>query len=185
MPIEFARVQFISRGKGLSVVAAAAYRGAEKIYDERLGVHHDYERKRGVVYNEVLLPEGACQSLKCPNALWNLVEQVENRKNSQLAREIILALPADETVSDEDRVELTRRFVNQHFVSLGLAAQISIHEPHGNSNNIHAHILVTTRRVLGNGFEKKKARDLHPEVRGGRIIKEDRIWKDFLARSSK
>lgn len=179
MPIEFARVQFISRGKGLSVVAAAAYRGAEKIYDERLGVHHDYERKRGVVYNEVLLPEGACQSLKCPNALWNLVEQVENRKNSQLAREIILALPADETVSDEDRVELTRRFVNQHFVSLGLAAQISIHEPHGDSNNIHAHILVTTRRVLGNGFEKKKARDLHPEVRGGRVIKEDRIWKDF------
>lgn len=179
MPIEFARVQFVSRGKGHSVVAAAAYRAGAKILDERIGQVHDYEKKQGVLYNEVLLPKGVNSKLKQPEMLWNLVEETENRKNAQLAREVVLALPSDEVVSDEDRIELCKRFVEKHFIDKGLAAQISIHAPHTNSKNIHAHILITTRRLLGNSFEKKKARDLLPEVRNGRVIKEDKIIKDY------
>tara|TARA_R110002110_G_scaffold209215_1_gene421600 strand:+ start:6016 stop:8754 length:2739 start_codon:yes stop_codon:yes gene_type:complete len=179
MAIEFARVQFISRGKGHSVVAASAYRSAQKIQDEKLGVTHDYERKQGVVHNEVMLPEEANNAFMDCGVLWNAVEEFESRKNSQLARELVIALPSDESVSDEDRIELTRRFVSHHFIQHGLAAQISIHEPHDGGNNIHAHILVTTRRLKANSFEKKKARDLLPEVRGGQVIKEDKIWKDY------
>lgn len=179
MAIEFARVQFISRGKGHSVVAASAYRSAQRIQDEKLGITHDYERKQGVVHNEVMLPEDANNAFTDCGVLWNAVEEFENRKNSQLARELVIALPSDESVSDEDRLELTRRFVSHHFIQYGLAAQISIHEPHDGSNNIHAHILVTTRRLRGNSFDKKKARDLLPEVRGGQVIKEDKIWKDY------
>jgi len=42
--------------------------------------------------------------------------------------------------------------------------------PHEDERNWHAHLLVTTRRFLdtGLGFEMKKARDLDPQVRGGR-----------------
>jgi Ti-type conjugative transfer relaxase TraA len=179
MAIEFARVNFISRGKGHSVVAAMAYRAACKVFDERLGETYDYEKKQGVLHDEVLLPEGASNQYKDPAKLWNAVEKCEKRINAQLARELILALPADQEITPEDRIELARRFTQKHFVAKGLAAQINIHAPDKGNKNYHAHIMVTTRRLKGIEFDAKKARDLLPEVRSGRVIKEDKIWKDF------
>ena len=49
----------MSRGKGKSAVAAAAYRSGEKITNEWDGMTHDYTRKRGVVHTEILLPPHA------------------------------------------------------------------------------------------------------------------------------
>ena len=49
----------VSRGKGKSAVAAAAYRSGEKITNEWDGMTHDYTRKRGVVHTEILLPPHA------------------------------------------------------------------------------------------------------------------------------
>ena len=52
-------IGIVSRGKGKSAVAAAAYRSGEKITNEWDGMTHDYTRKRGVVHTEILLPPHA------------------------------------------------------------------------------------------------------------------------------
>ena len=105
--------------------------------------------------------------------LWNAAEAAERRKDAQVAREIVLALPANADVSTEDRIALARSFAEAHFVSKGLAVQLDVHAPHeGDAEseraNWHAHLLITTRRMEGEQFEAKKARDLDPEVRLGR-----------------
>ncbi|MCP4140320.1 MAG: MobA/MobL family protein, partial [Chloroflexi bacterium] len=43
--------QAISRGKGQSSVASAAYRSASRMVDERTGEIHDYTRKSGVLHS--------------------------------------------------------------------------------------------------------------------------------------
>jgi len=92
-------IKIISRGKGgRSAVAAAVYRAAEKITNEYDGVTHDYTRKGGVVHAEILLPDNAPAEYKDRAVLWNAVEQAEKAKNSQLAREIELALPVELTL---------------------------------------------------------------------------------------
>ena len=56
MAIFHSHVQVITRGKGKSAVAAAAYRAGETIKNEHDGIVHDYTRKKGVVHTEILLP---------------------------------------------------------------------------------------------------------------------------------
>ncbi len=67
-------VGIVSRGKGKSAVAAAAYRSGEKITNEWDGMTHDYTRKRGVVHTEILLPPHAPPSFSDRSTLWNSVE---------------------------------------------------------------------------------------------------------------
>jgi hypothetical protein len=50
-------IKIITRGKGKSAVAAAAYRSGEVIKNEYDGVTHDYTAKRGIVHTDSLLPE--------------------------------------------------------------------------------------------------------------------------------
>ena len=52
-------ISIVSRGKGKSAVAAAAYRSGEKLTNEWDGMTHDYTRKGGVVHTEILLPPNA------------------------------------------------------------------------------------------------------------------------------
>ena len=52
-------IKIISRGKGKSAVASAAYRAGEIITNERDGITHDYTRKGGIVHTEILLPANA------------------------------------------------------------------------------------------------------------------------------
>ena len=49
MAIFHLSANIISRGKGRSAVAAAAYRSGSRITNEYDGVVHDYRRKRGVI----------------------------------------------------------------------------------------------------------------------------------------
>ena len=81
-------IGIVSRGKGKSAVAAAAYRSGEKITNEWDGMTHDYTRKRGVVHTEILLPPHAPPSFSDRATLWNSVELYEKAGNAQLAREI-------------------------------------------------------------------------------------------------
>ena len=73
----------ISRTDGRSAVAAAAYRAAEALPDDRLGRTHDFTHKAGVVHSEILLPEGAPACLLDRATLWNAVEAGEKRKDAQ------------------------------------------------------------------------------------------------------
>ena len=92
MAIYHCSIKVISRGKGKSAVAAAAYRAGEKITNEFDGMTHDYTHKGGVVHTEILLPDHAPAEYTDRAVLWNEVEKIEKAKNAQLAREIEIAL---------------------------------------------------------------------------------------------
>src|SRR5665647_1769875 len=114
------QVQVISRGKGKSSVAAAAYRSGEKLEDKRTDLIHDYTKKQGVEYTEIIAPPNAPEWTTDRSKLWNEVEKIEKSKNSQVAREINIALPVE--LSKEQQKELIREYVKENFVVKGMVA---------------------------------------------------------------
>ena len=134
-------IKIISRGKGKSAVAASPYRSGEKIKNEYDGIVHDFTRKGGIAHTEILLPQNAPQEFSDRGTLWNSVEKIEKSKNSQLAREIEVALPKE--LDREKQIELVREYVKENFVKVGMCADIALHDK--NDGNPHAHILLTMR----------------------------------------
>lgn len=141
----------ISRGQGRSATAAAAYRAAERIYDRRTGLEHDYERKRGVVRSEVLLPRDAPEIYRDRGELWNAVEAAETRSNSRLSREFELALPRE--LCRDEQFDLARGWAERELVSRGMCADVCMHDR--GDGNPHAHIMCTTREAGPDGFGAK------------------------------
>lgn len=144
-------VKNVSRSQGRSAVGAAAYRAGERIVDERLGVAFDYSNKKGVAFSEIMAPENAPEWVKDRTQLWNAVEAAETRKDSRLAKEVLVALPNE--LSQEERVDLIKSYCQTQFVAKGMIADINIHED--NPENPHAHILLTTREITPAGFGLK------------------------------
>lgn len=134
-------IKIISRGKGKSAVAASAYRSGEKIKNEYDGIVHDFTRKGGIAHTEILLPQNAPQEFSDRGTLWNSVEKIEKSKNSQLAREIEVALPKE--LDREKQINLVREYVKENFVEVGMCADIALHDK--NDGNPHCHILLTMR----------------------------------------
>lgn len=147
-------IQIIGRGSGKTAVAAAAYRAGEKITNDYDGVTHDYTRKGGVVHTEILLPEYASAEYTDRAMLWNAVEKIEKAKNSQLAREIEIALPLE--LSQEQNIELVRAYCQQHFISAGMCADICFHEKE--DGNPHVHIMLTMRPFEQDGSWAAKSK---------------------------
>lgn len=143
--------KIIGRSAGRSATAAAAYRAAERIVDRRTGIEHDYERKQGVVRDEVLLPDGAPEIFRDRSELWNAVEESERRSNSQLAREFNVALPRE--LDRDEQWELARSWAERELVSRGMCADVCMHDR--GDGNPHAHIMATTREVGPDGFAAK------------------------------
>jgi len=141
MAIYHLSIKIISRGKGKSAVAASAYRSGEKIKNEYDGIVHDFTRKGGIAHTEILLPQNAPQEFSDRGILWNSVEKIEKSKNSQLAREIEIALPKE--LDREKQIALVREYVKENFVKVGMCADITLHDK--NDGNPHAHILLTIR----------------------------------------
>ena len=155
MAIYHLRATMISRSSGRSATAAAAYRVGERIEDHRTGLTFDYRARGGVEHVETLAPTNAPAWVQDRAALWNAVEAAETRKNSQVAREIRVALPAE--LDHGQRVELVREFCQRAFVARGMVADIALHAPgrEGDDRNHHAHILLTTREIGPEGFTTK------------------------------
>ena len=130
-------IGIVSRGKGKSAVAAAAYRSGEKLTNEWDGMTHDYTRKGGVVHTEIMLPSHAPPSFSDRSTLWNSVELYEKAGNAQLAREIDAALPIE--LSREEQIRLVREYCSSQFVSKGMCVDFAIHDT--NSGNPHCHIM--------------------------------------------
>lgn len=154
--------KIIGRSDGRSAVAAAAYRAGVMLPEPETGREHDYTRKSGVVTAFILAPEIAPDWATDRAALWSAVHAKEQRKNSQLAREIIVALPNE--LTEADTVELLRGWVQNECVSLGMIADVAIHDPHpvpGRAKNRHAHVMLTTRSLditQSDGWAKNKDR---------------------------
>ena len=102
---------------------------------------HDYTRKHGIVHSEILQPPNAPPDFQDRGTLWNSVEQIEKACNSQLARELEVALPIE--LSREEQVRIVRAYCSSQFVSRGMCADFNIHDT--GSGNPHAHILLTMR----------------------------------------
>ena len=75
----------LSRGKGQSAVASAAYRAGAKMRSTYYGEWNDYTRKGGVILAEIHLPKHAPERFKDRETLWNEVEWMEGNKKAQLA----------------------------------------------------------------------------------------------------
>ena len=155
MAIYHLRASVISRSQGRSATAAIAYRAAERIEDRRTGLTFDYAAKSGVEHTEILAPDHAPDWVFDRSELWNRVEAAETRKNSQVAREIRVALPNE--LGPDERADLVRTFCREQFVERGMVADIALHAPGraGDERNHHAHILLTTRRIDTEGFTNK------------------------------
>ena len=145
-------IKIVSRATGRSAVAAAAYRSCLKIENERDGLVHDYTRKRGLVAEGVVLPEGAPERFADRSTLWNEVEAIERSGNAQLAREFEVALPHD--LSPYQRILLTLALCHK-LAAEGMVCDWAIHDADGDNHNIHAHILCPMRSCDEDGFLAK------------------------------
>lgn len=147
------------QGRSRSVIAAAAYRAAERLYDQRLGLTFDYRNKRGVTHREILTPPGTAKWLSKRETLWNHVERLEKRRDAQLARELNIALPHE--LDAEQRLRLIRDFVLAEFVARGMVADLTLHDPvegESDARHFHAHVLLTLREAHGGGLSRVKTR---------------------------
>lgn len=177
MAIYHLRAKVMSRSKGQSAVAgaayrqgghsavhAAAYRSGVTLLDARTGRTYDYGRKDNVEHSEILAPEGSPAWVYDRQELWNRVEASEKRPDAQLAREIEISLPRE--LSAEVCKELVRAYVRAQFTSKGMVADIAIHRPDASDGGEqpHAHVMLTMRPVEGEGFGGKKVAVLAPET---------------------
>ncbi|ELV07170.1 Hypothetical protein F387_02034 [Wohlfahrtiimonas chitiniclastica SH04] len=137
----------ISRSNGRSATASSAYRAGEKIVDTRTGEIHDYTKKGGVEYSEIIKPKSLGQIEIKRDDLWNLAEHTEKRKDARVAREFIIALPNE--LTPEKRKEVAQSFTKYLVDRYSVVADLAIHQPNyqGDDRNHHAHIMVTTRQA--------------------------------------
>jgi hypothetical protein len=147
-------VKIISRADGKSAVAAAAYRTASRLVDERTGTVEDYRAKSDVLTTGILAADDAPAWVRDRERLWNAVEAAEKRKDSQLARDFVIALPNE--LDPRAGEDLVRRFAEREMVALGMVVDYAIHSPDDGEPNLHAHLMATMRRVDEHGFGKKE-----------------------------
>ncbi|MFV0497583.1 MAG: MobQ family relaxase [Candidatus Fimivivens sp.] len=188
--------QIISRGKSIRMnqdgsvkenaasqrstsVAAAAYRSGACLVDERTGVVYDYTRKGGVVYTQIMLPANAPSRYHDRQTLWNAVEQAERQCNSQLSRELRIALPSEFT--REENISLVKDFVQKNFVARGMCADIAYHvkDRAGEDHNPHVHIMLTMRPMTKSGiwWKTKSKKEYIIDRHGSRIQNANGEWK--------
>ena len=138
-----------------NTVAAAAYRSGQELYDESTGHTYRYARDERVMHTEILAPADAPAWARDRAALWNSVEATERRKDSQLAREIEVALPAE--LDLEQQRELLRGWVAVTFTPSGAVVDVAIHHDE-DDRNPHAHLMTSMRSIGPEGWSKQKLR---------------------------
>ena len=165
MPIAIYHLEtkVITRGTGRSAVAAAAYMSCSRIYNDYDGVTHDYTRKRGLIYEQVFLPEHAPKEWQDRAVLWNTVEEAEKTKDSRLSRELVIALPVEFDLSVWEL--MLKEYINRNFVNRGMCADLCIHDTDG--HNPHAHIMLTVRPLNKDGTWQRKTEKEYLCVRNG------------------
>ena len=168
MAIYHLQAKVIQRSQGRSVIAAAAYRAGEALYDEEQGLTQNFLAKTGVVHSEILLPEHAPQRWRDRETLWNEVDAGELRKDAVLAREIEIALPRE--LSQAEAIRLAQDFVREQFVARGMVADLNVHWGQAGDGGIqpHAHVLLTMRPVIAG----------EPGQPEGRLGLKERAWND-------
>lgn len=163
-------VNIISRGKGKSAVASAAYISGEKIKNEWDGVTHDYTKKQGVISKEIYLPDHAPKEYKDRKTLWNSVELFEKNSNAQLARNFIISLPKE--LSIEENKNMIEEYIQTNFVKEGMIVDLAIHDESREGNqNIHAHIMTIVRPINEDGtWGQKSKKEYILDEKGEKVL---------------
>lgn len=187
MAIFHCSVKPISRSTGRSAPAAAAYRSGDELVNERDGLVHDYTNRRGVDHAEIVLPsDRGYEWATDRSVLWNAAEKAENRIDSRVAREIVIALPHE--LNAQQRLYLTRDYAQSLADRYGVAVDFAIHQPstNGDERNVHAHLMMTTRQIEKDGLGAKSQFEMQDKVLraqglpSGRqqVIETRRLWEE-------
>jgi ATP-dependent exoDNAse (exonuclease V) alpha subunit len=171
MATYFLNLKTFGRSNGSSAPGAAAYRAGERIRDERTGRTYDHTDRQDVLHKEILVPSeygGVDMGWAKDRAnLWNAAEAAESRKNARVAREYLVALPAELDVGG--RVGLAREFAQELADRYRFAVDVTVHAPRdfpgSDPRNFHAHLLATTREVDRNGLRAKTTFELNESAR--------------------
>ena len=134
-----------------------------RMYNDYDGVQHDYTRKQGLVWQQVLLPDMAPAEWTDREVLWNAVEEAEKTKDSRLAREFVAALPIE--LNRAGWIALLTDFIQTNFVADGMCADVCIHDTDG--HNPHAHIMLTVRPLTKDGKWQNKTEKEYLCIRNG------------------
>ena len=174
MAIFHLQVSIVSRGRGQSAIASAAYDARDRLKDQQTNEIKNFQNKKDLAYSEIQLPENAPKKYQDRETLWNAVEKVEKNKNSQLARKIVVALPRELDLEQQKR--LVHDYVDSQFVSEGMCADWSIHNPEPDEKhpdrlaNPHAHIMLTVRSIKKNGKWASKSKSVYVKDKNGNKI---------------
>ena len=177
MAIFRAETKSISRGKGHNLVAALSYRAGMALTDTNEfnpnATTHDYTRKTDVVHREILIPKALKKKLDEADIaldfqyIANLVETGETtqrgkmKKSARLGREWVLCGVPE--LSRAENIQLFQQFAKEQGEEQGVISMCFVHDPKAGNDtrsksgaanssanderNIHAHIVLLTRKV--------------------------------------
>lgn len=164
MAIYHMSIKNISRAKGKTAIAAAAYRAGTILTDSETGITHNYVKKSEVAYTEIILPEHAPAEYANRETLWNEVQKIETQDRARLAREWEVALPNE---LDLDQAKTLIRNFGESLVKEGMCIDLAIHWKNGNH---HAHIMGTTRPIGKDGkWAPKERKGYKLDAEGNKI----------------
>jgi hypothetical protein len=146
---------FIHRAQGQSVIKRAAYLGGERLCNPHQGKTYNYSLRTDVAFTTTLVPQGARRDLESRQTLWAEADRAEKRGDAILAREVVF--PLYKGLSRNEQNELVSRITSTLFVNHGMCADIFLHQK--DDGYSHAHVLLTTRSIVQNGFSARKNRD--------------------------
>ncbi|HHT2235781.1 TPA: MobQ family relaxase [Klebsiella michiganensis] len=145
--------KIVKRSEGKSSVAKAAYHARTRITDERTGDTYDYSRRTDLYGHFILAPANAPEHIvKDSTALWNEVERVERQNNGQTARYFDVSIPTE--LNNDEKKKLVLEYCQKNFVDKGMIADIAFHDL--DSDNPHAHVMLTLKTIGPEGFGKKE-----------------------------
>ncbi|MGT3212323.1 MobQ family relaxase [Yersinia enterocolitica] len=152
MAIFHLEFKIVKRSEGMSSCRKAAYHARCKITDDRTGNTYDFSHRIDLFHHQILAPVSApAHIIESSTTLWNEVERVERQKDGQTARYFDVALPCE--LNNEDKIKLVLEYCQNNFVDKGMIADIAFHDL--DSNNPHAHVMLTLKPITAEGFGKK------------------------------
>jgi hypothetical protein len=112
------------------------------------------------MHAEIILPGGGHAPDRAE--FWNSVEHHHRRKDAQVARELVLAIPCE--LPPYAQIKLARAMGVTLSNEYGIAVDICVHEPSrdGDDRNTHAHMLMTACHVTETGKLGRKCELLDP-----------------------
>ncbi|MEI7353744.1 MobQ family relaxase [Pectobacterium versatile] len=153
MAIFHLEFKIVKRSEGMSSCRKAAYHARCKITDDRTGNTYDFSHRSDLFHHQILAPVSApAHIIESSTALWNGVERVERQKDGQTARYFDVAIPCE--LSNQDKIKLVVEYCQKNFVDKGMIADIAFHDL--DSNNPHAHVMLTLKPITADGFGKKE-----------------------------